>query len=48
MNTVEEWFEDSCSFWVEHYNFMLSCMYNSDDEIEWYKEQILFNRLYDV
>lgn len=44
----QEWFESSCNLWADHYNFMLGISFNSDADNAWYKEQICFNKLYDV
>lgn len=44
----QEWFESSCNLWADHYNFMLGISFNSDADNVWYKEQICFNKLYDV
>jgi len=44
----KEWFESSCNLWTDHYNFLLGISFNSESDNAWYKEQICFNKLYDV
>lgn len=45
---LQEWFEDSCNMWVNHYSFLLELPWNTEADKQWYKEQINMNKLYDV
>jgi hypothetical protein len=45
---MQEWFEDSCNVWVNHYSFLLELPWNTEADKMWYKEQISMNKLYDV
>ena len=44
----QEWFENSCNLWMQHYTFLLSLSFNTKDEEVWYKEQFNMNKIYDV
>jgi len=43
-----DWFESSCNMWVEHYSFLLGLSFNTEVDNVWFREQISFNKLYDV
>ena len=45
---LQEWFENSCSMWVDYYNLVLNASWNTDADKMWYQEQINMNKLYDV
>lgn len=43
-----DYLEDSCKLWMDHFNFLLSLSFNTEEENAWYKEQFNFNKVYDV
>ena len=45
---MQQWFEDSCGMWVNHYSFLLTLPWNTEADKQWYKEQINMNKIYDV
>jgi hypothetical protein len=45
---MQEWFEDSCRMWAEHYSFLLGLSIWDDAEKAWIEDQFNFNKLYDV
>jgi hypothetical protein len=44
----QEWFENSCRMWAEHYSFLLGLSIWDDAEKAWIEEQFNFNKIYDV
>ena len=44
----DEWFEDSCRVWAEHYSFLLGLSIWDDAEKAWFEDQFNFNKIYDV
>ena len=46
--SLQEWFEDSCNMWANHYSFLLELPWNTEADKQWYKERINMNKIYDV
>lgn len=44
----QEWFEDSCNMWANHYNFLLSLSFITEVDRVWYREKLNQNKIYDV
>jgi hypothetical protein len=45
---MQEWFETSCNWWVDHYSFLLGLSYYTEADKVWFREQINMNKIYDV
>lgn len=45
---MQQWFENSCNLWVQHYSYLLNLSFNTEADKVWYKEQFNMNKIYDV
>ena len=46
---MQQWFENSCNFYAEHYSFLLGLTFiNTKVDEVWYREQYNMNKIFDV